>query len=509
MSMADQQAWGVPANEASALFRLTDRLYRARSNDDIYDAALDAIADLLDCSRASILLFDDDGVMQFVAARGISAEYRRKLAGHTPWRPGERDPQPIFVSDIEQTDEPEWVKSAIKNENIRALAFIPLMANGEVIGKFMTYYQAPRGFGRHEMDAAVMIARQVGFSIERLRLEQARRRAEQELRESEQQFRLMCEHAPVMIWMSDAAGKCLQLNKLLRDFWGVAEEGVAAFDWNTTVHPEDLPGVSEAMTRAMAACSSVSLKGRYRRIDGRYRVLHTEARPRLSNGQFLGMIGVNIDITEREEAATARRLAEARRELLVAELNHRVKNTLSVVQAIANQTFRASARLERAAFDGRLQALARSHDLLTKSDWSSVSFRELAATAVQGAEEMRVSLDGPHVALQPAQAVAISMVLHELFTNALKYGALSNTDGRLRIAWSVQRDERPLLDITWCEEGGPPVEPPKRSGFGSTLVRLMKTDLGGDVAMQFQPTGLVCSIRARLAQASQSGDGRD
>ncbi len=173
------RAWGIMSTvasyshakgpEAAALLRLTDRLYRARTDQDVYDAALDVIVETLGCTRASILLFDDAGVMQFVAARGLSDDYRRKLAGHTPWKPGHADPQPIFVSDIGHTNEPDWIKQVIKDENIRALAFIPLVAGGVAIGKFMTYFDAPRNFSDHESDLGVMIARQLGFSIERAR----------------------------------------------------------------------------------------------------------------------------------------------------------------------------------------------------------------------------------------------------------------------------------------------------------------------------------------------------
>ncbi len=490
--------------EATALFRLTDRLYRARTDQDVHEAALDAIVETLGCQRASILLFDEAGVMQFVAARGLSDEYRRKLAGHTPWKPGHPDPHPIFVSDIEGTDEPDWIKKVIKDENIRALAFIPLVAGGVAVGKFMTYYELPRNFSGHESDLAVMIARQVGFSIERARSEKARRAAEQELRESEERFRLMSEHAPVMIWMSDAQGKCLHLNRLLREFWGVSEEDTAAFDWSKTIHPEDLGHIGKTMTRALAERSNVSLNGRYRRADGSYRVLHTDARPRLSDGQFRGMIGVNVDVTEREEAEAARRSAEARRELLVAELNHRVKNTLSVVQAIANQTFRGTAQDARAAFEGRLMALARSHDLLTKSDWRSVSLREVAAMSVQDAEETRTSVGGPAILLPPARAVALGMVLHELFTNALKYGALSNNGGRVAVRWTLDNKMPEAIEISWLEDGGPPVSVPSRKGFGSILVeRMVKSDLQGDVVIDFRPQGLACRIYARIPAAAK------
>lgn len=325
-----------------------------------------------------------------------------------------------------------------------------------------------------------------------------------ELRESEERFYLMAEHAPVMIWMSDANGRCLHLNKQLRDFWGVSNNGLDQFDWSTTMHPEDAPEIGRMMMEAMAKRESVSINGRYRRADGSYRVFQTDARPRMANGEFLGMIGVNVDITEREAAEAARRHAENDRDLLVAELKHRVKNTLSVVQAIARQTFRGATKDAREAFDGRILALARSHDLLTQSKWESVSLLELARTTLQLKEgvEAPVSLSGPVIPLEPRHALSIGLILHELFTNALKYGALSKSEGRIALDWALTDASEPQLKLLWRESGGPTVSLPSRKGFGSVLLeRTLKGELNGDVTMDFHPSGLVCSISTPLPKS--------
>ena len=332
----------------------------------------------------------------------------------------------------------------------------------------------------------------------------AREAAEAELRESEERFYVMSEHAPVMIWMSDPNGMCLHLNKMLRDFWGVTNDGLENFDWSATMHPDDKAEIGRTMMEALAKRESVSIKCRYRRADGSYRVLQTDARPRLVNGEFLGMIGVNIDITERETAEALRRQAESDRELLVGELKHRVKNTLSVVQAIARQTFRGADEDARAAFDGRILALARSHDLLTQSKWEKVSMQELAETALQSRDtaEVRISSSGPEVFLEPRHALAIGMVLHEMFTNALKHGALSKNEGRIALEWTLNDEPEPQLKLLWRESGGPTVSVPSSKGFGSMLLeRTLQGDLNGDVNLDFLPSGLVCSISARLPKS--------
>lgn len=495
---ADKETLVKRVDELSALYDLTDKLYRARSLEDVYEAALDAIVETLGCERASILVFDEAGVMRFVASRGLSADYRRKVEGHTPWKPGERDPQPIFVEDIAETDEADWLKEVVEREGIRGLAFIPLVAQGGVVGKFMTYYAEPHAFADRETDLAVTIARQVGFSLERSRAEQARRVAEEELRQSEERFRLMSEHAPVMIWTSDAKGHCLQLNSMLRTFWGVDESAISDFNWLGTIHPDDAPTIGRLMGDAIAARRNVTLEGRYRNAAGQYRVLKTDARPYFSaKGEYRGMIGVNVDITERAEA-------DAQRELLLAELNHRVKNTLAVVQGIAHQTFRGgdASAAARNAFEGRLVALAAAHNLLTQSNWEAASLQDLAADALQAASEngRRITLRGPRILLQPREALAVAMALHELYTNAVKYGALSNDTGRITLEWTRSEGSPARLKLIWREEGGPPVAPPRRRGFGSRLVeRTLAQDLDGEVRLEFRPEGLVCSIDAPLS----------
>jgi PAS domain S-box-containing protein len=164
-----------------ALFRFTDRLFRARSLTDICDAALDAIRETLGCERASILIFDDADVMRFVAWRNLSDGYRRAVEGHSPWARDTKDAQPICIENVDEADLPENLKETVKAEGIRACAFIPLVAKGEVIGKFMTYYDAPHSFTKDETDLAITIARQLGFGVERMRAEDAVRGSNERL----------------------------------------------------------------------------------------------------------------------------------------------------------------------------------------------------------------------------------------------------------------------------------------------------------------------------------------
>ena len=226
------------------------------------------------------------------------------------------------------------------------------------------------------MGLANTIARQLALAV-------VHQSAAEELRQSEQRFRLMSEHAPVMIWMSDARTTACTSTGCCGSFWGVAEADIPTFDWRTTMHPEDAERIGQSMMEAVKARAPVTVKGRYLNANGAYRVLHTNARPRFSaKGEFVGMIGVNVDVTEREEA-------EAERELLIAELNHRVKNTLSVVQSIAHQTFRETETTldARKAFEGRLVALALAHNLLTQLNWEHASLEQIARVILNVTED--------------------------------------------------------------------------------------------------------------------------
>ena len=160
-----QQILARHVDEQAALYELTDRLHRAESLADIYDSSLDAIVRAMRCDRASILLFDDTNTMRFVAWRNLSEKYRAAVEGHTPWSAEERHPLPISIDNIETADLPDELKTTVRSEQIAALAFIPLVSGGKLIGKFMTYYGAPHAFAPADIDLAFIIARQLCFSL--------------------------------------------------------------------------------------------------------------------------------------------------------------------------------------------------------------------------------------------------------------------------------------------------------------------------------------------------------
>ncbi len=219
-------------------------------------------------------------------------------------------------------------------------------------------------------------------------------------------------------------------------------------------------------------------------------------------GDEIGMLSQTFDrlMDENEMREEQRATAEARREILVHELAHRVKNTLATVQSIAGMSFRHSQGPEALRqFQDRLQALVRGHDLLTQKNWQHADMSEIAGAAMAPLKEERghrIAISGPPVDLPPTAAVPMAMILHELCTNALKYGALSNESGRIFISWTTEATERgTAIDLTWRENGGPPVQAPEQEGFGSRLISSLTQQMNGGFETNYDVGGILCRVR--------------
>jgi PAS domain S-box-containing protein len=201
--------------------------------------------------------------------------------------------------------------------------------------------------------------------------------------------------------------------------------------------------------------------------------------------------------------------AEEHQKLLINELNHRVKNTLSIVQALAMQSFAdgSDPATSRQTFDARLNALSAAHNLLTMQNWEGAGLVETvraSVTATAGANVSRFTIVGPEIPLPAQTAVSLAMAIHELCTNAIKYGALSNGSGTVDVRWTAEKAEGDLVALTfvWTESGGPTVEAPERRGFGTRLIeRGLSAELRSKATMDFRPRGLQCTILAKLTPA--------
>ncbi len=222
--------------------------------------------------------------------------------------------------------------------------------------------------------------------------------------------------------------------------------------------------------------------------DGTIRDVVIDSSVLWDNGRFVHTRCFTIDVTARKKAEQAQRM-------LMGELQHRVKNTLATVQAMASQTLHSASPTEQQTFTARLQALANAHDVLTQDNWARAPLREIVAGALAPFQGTRITLTGPHLAINANKALVLTMVLHELATNAVKYGAFSNETGRVSIQWTTREvSDQIRLQLCWEERGGPAVQEPQKKGFGS---RLIKASLQ-EVQIVFAPAGITCTLEMSL-----------
>jgi PAS domain S-box-containing protein len=265
------------------------------------------------------------------------------------------------------------------------------------------------------------------------------------------------------------------------------------------IHPDDFHHVGRRLAylaqRPDGEVSEFEL--RVLRPDGTYRWILDRAVvfERNADGRIVKTLSAAIDIDERKRA-------EERRTLLINELNHRVKNTLAAVQSIARQTLRSErdpAEMSE-VFTARLVSLSAAHDILTRENWEGAGVREIVRVGLAPFDETRITASGPEVRVTARAAIALSMALHELATNATKYGGLSGDAGRVALTWRTRRmDDQVLFELEWRETGGPPVVAPKRRGFGSRLLSQgVRVDLNGVAELLFEPEGVICRITAPL-----------
>jgi PAS domain S-box-containing protein len=317
------------------------------------------------------------------------------------------------------------------------------------------------------------------------------------LRRSEEQLRTAAEAAQFGAHEYDVAhDRTHRSPQFLKILGGAAVDAEATFEAGLDlVHPDDRERVRQRKHEILGGSEGqYQLEYRIRRRDGQVRwVMDRGQVIRDAEGRALRVIGVVLDITDIKEA-------EQRQHLLFDELNHRVKNTLSIVQALAQQTLRsrpAPADFAR-SFTDRLGSLARAHSLLTHDSWRGAPLHDIVATALAAFidEGRPIRIAGDPVTVPASATVTLSLMLHELATNAAKYGALSVADGKLAIRWTATDTGSGIaVDLHWQEEGGPPVSQPKAPGFGSRLLAGSAQQLGGQFEVDYAAGGFRCRLR--------------
>jgi PAS domain S-box-containing protein len=483
-------------DEQAALYAFTDRLFRSSSLQDVYDAALDAIRRALGCERASVLLFDEAGVMRFVAWAGLSEEYRRAVDGHSPWTRDVKDPQPICIPDVATSDLPDSLKATVKAEGIAAATFVPLVVEGRLIGKFMTYYEVPHTFTQAEIDLAVTVARQLGFSVQRIRSNEERRRAEQTSR----LLASIIETSDDAIVSKDLSGIVTSWNQGAERIFGYTPEEMIGRAI-TTLIPADRAneelGILERIRRGERIDHYETVR---QRKDGTLIDVSLTVSPlKDGTGKVVGASKIVRDITERKEA-------QARHDMLTREIQHRTKNLFAVVQAVVSRSFAGKKTVDEAesAVLSRLSSLAQTHLLLMDQEWQGAELAEIVQSEMKPYAD-RVLANGPSLVLTAKAAQNFALALHELATNAAKYGSLSNAAGRVYITWSIAKTNgSSQFTFRWQERGGPPVSPPTRKGFGSAVLeQVMAEYFDAPPRIEFASGGVSYEIIGTLDSVSE------
>ena len=316
---------------------------------------------------------------------------------------------------------------------------------------------------------------------------------EQRLKLSDQRYRRIFEQTSDLILTADLNQIITDCNPSAATAVGLERSDAIGRSISDFISAEDFDRTTAMLGRKLHEGGTTRYDVRVRSSAGEW--LFWEINSGLTYGEDGKPVGLHVvgrDISERKRF-------ERQQQMLLGELNHRVKNTLAIVQSLAHQTFEKDAASIGAitSFEGRLQALATAHNLLTRKSWEAASIAEVVAEALAPfCTSDRCAVEGPTLMLPPSTAVALALATHELATNASKYGALSNDSGRVRIRWTVGQD---ALTFVWREEGGPQVTSPAKTGFGTKLIkRTLSAELKGTAELEFNASGLVCRVEAPL-----------
>jgi PAS domain S-box-containing protein len=388
--------------------------------------------------------------------------------------------------------------------HLRFYAGAPLVTpEGLPLGTLCVLDTEARSLSAEQRFALKVLARQVVSQLE-LRKALAKQRSD-----DERHKRILESAIDYGIISMDLAGMVTSWNEGAHRIFGWSEREMCGRPCDDFFTPEDRDAkVPEIEMGSALAHGRGSDERWHLRKDGSRFWASGEMMP-LTNEQLepVGFLKIVRDRTESREAQDALRASEASaerdRRLLTSELEHRVKNTLALAQAIVSQSLRTAATPgeARQAIEQRLVSLGRAHEILTESSWAAAPIRSVieAVTAVHGAHPDHIKTSGPDLKINARAAVSLSLALHELCTNAAKYGALSTERGQVELKWAVGDQTPEMFEITWLEMGGPTVSPPTRTGFGS---RLIKASLSGDSAfpsrIEYLPQGVTWRACAPL-----------
>lgn len=399
----------------------------------------------------------------------------------------------VFLVDAAELAQSDHL-APLRKLGLQSFMRVPLLAKDRMLGVVSFGSTSRARLLETDLEFVRTFADQLAAAVERQRLVL-------QLKESEQIYRGAVITGRLASWETNMVTRERIWTKEGMEMFGLDlpnGRGIVGGDhdeFRLTLHPDDRYKVAEFHQTAdridsyPAEYRIVRSDGRLMWMSGRGRVIE-----RGPDGKARRVANIVVDVTERKKS-------EERTRLLIDELNHRVKNTLSTVQAIVAQTLRGTGEAAaRESIEARLQSLSRSHSLLTRENWEGTALSEVVSEAlrpfIRSNDDRQIRVAGPRVRLRPKAALSLGMALHELATNASKYGALSVETGQVTVWWEPAiSDGAPYLDFFWREQGGPPVRPRSRRGFGSRLIEQgLAHELGGDARLEYLPSGIYCKI---------------
>jgi PAS domain S-box-containing protein len=498
--LTDLQAFEAQlANDASALKQLNEsssRLWQTRELHAGLNEILRVAIELLGADKGNIQLFNPTRkVLVMTAHQGFEQpflDFFKEVSAESDTACGRalRSGQRTFREDVEVDENSAPLRAVASAAGYRAVQSTPLIGrDGRLLGMLSTHFRNVHRPTTHDLDLLDLHARQAADFIERHRNDEA-------LRESEERYKGIYQHASMGIAIWDLDGRMVSCNPAYCDMRGYSEDELRWLSFEAIVHPEDRERhACEVKKLISQQIPSFEIENRCLAKDGKVSWVHKHmSLLRDGAGRPANIITLATNITERKQH-------EEQIDLLLREVNHRSKNLLSLVQAIAQQTVNTRPDDFLPRFQARVQALAASHDILVGNKWKGADLLELARSQLAHFRDLmdkRIEVAGPPVFASASAAQALGMAFHELATNATKYGALSDESGRVALGWKTLQSAGggEVFVIEWIECGGPPVAAPSSRGFGSTVIcRLAERSLDAKVELHFPSTGLTWRLQ--------------
>lgn len=478
-------------DEAARLRALRSLHVLDSGSDSRFDRIARTAALVLRTPRSAIVLVDEDRLWHKARVGVPSGQYPRagSLADLMV-----RNPCVLFSDDVTRDPRFDAWRDSMSQVDVRFYAAAPLVApGGEVLGVLAV--GDPEAHAPHTKAERLALEDLAALASEMLAHDAQNIDAERRARLDQRRVELALDAAGLGEFEWDIPQDRVFVSERLKSLTGLTANSASAHGGDISfrfVHPDDTARLREEVERGL-------------RSEGRYTAEYRMIRP--DDGRMRWMQGAGVVVTDRAGTPlrvigvvrdiTDRKVEEEHRETLLAEMDHRVKNVLAAVQSLATQSARRTTSTEGflSAFAGRLKAMASAHELLTATRWRGAGLADIAAAELGGLAPGQARWEGPELILTPRAANAISLALHELATNAVKYGALSVETGRVEVTWESGPEGG--FTLRWAESGGPPVATPDRRGFGSTLLdRVTGRELGGEGRVEYRADGVRATLRA-------------